>query len=360
MPARSLYNPGLLCYIANYYLRSVIPYKKYASAKQHFATDIGGSGKLNKAKILDCTIRDGGLVNNWNFSVEFVRELYEALNAAGVDYMEIGYKNSPKLLEGADQSGPWRFLNDDFLKEVIPEKKETKLSALVDIGRVDENDILPRSESLLDLIRVACYSKDVDKAIELVQQFHEKGYETTINIMALSNVMEKELQECLEMLKDCPVDVVYIVDSFGSLEMGDIQFFADKFKEMLPGKTLGIHAHNNLQLAFANTLTANQRGVEFLDGSVYGMGRAAGNCPTELLVTRLKNPKYHLRPVIDFIERHMIEMREKEEWGYIIPYMITGTLDVHPRTAMALRNSPDKDRFVEYYDKLTTPEAAKD
>lgn len=309
-----------------------------------------------KSKILDCTIRDGGLVNNWDFSVEFVQQLYEALNAAGVDYMEIGYKNSPKLLGGADTSGPWRFLNDQFLKEIIPVKKETKLSALVDIGRVDENDILPRSESLLDLIRVACYSKDVDKAIELVNKFHSMGYETTINIMALSNVMEKDLNENLEMLKDSPVDVVYVVDSFGSLEMSDIHFLVDKFQTYLPNKTLGIHAHNNLQLAFANSLTASQMGVEFLDASVYGMGRAAGNCPTELLVTRLKNPKYNLRPLVDFIERFMIPMREKEEWGYIIPYMITGTLDEHPRTAMALRNSPNKDHFLSFYDKLTTPD----
>lgn len=309
-----------------------------------------------KSKILDCTIRDGGLVNNWDFSVEFVQNLYEALNAAGVDYMEIGYKNSPKLLGGADSSGSWRFLDDKYLKEIIPIKKETKLSALVDIGRVDENDILPRDESLLDLIRVACYSKDVDKAIQLVNKFHSMGYETTINIMALSNVMEKDLNENLEMLRDCPVDVVYVVDSFGSLEMSDIHFLVDKFQTYLPEKTLGIHAHNNLQLAFANTLTASHMGVELLDGSVYGMGRAAGNCPTELLVTRLKNPKYNLRPLVDFIERYMIPMREKEEWGYIIPYMITGTLDEHPRTAMALRSSPNKDQFLEFYDKLTTPE----
>lgn len=308
------------------------------------------------SKIVDCTIRDGGLVNNWDFSVDFVQNLYESLNAAGVDYMEIGYKNSPKLLGGADASGPWRFLNDDFLRKVIPNKKDTKLSALVDIGRVDENDILPRNESMIDLIRVACYSKDVDKAIQLSSKFHDMGYETTINIMALSNVMEKDLLENLEMMKDAPVDVVYVVDSFGSLEMSDIHFLVDKFKNHLPNKKLGIHAHNNLQLAFANTLTASQMGVEFLDSSVYGMGRAAGNCPTELLVTRLKNPKFNLRPLVDFIERYMIPLREKEEWGYIIPYMITGTLDEHPRTAMALRNSADKDRFLAFYDKLTTPE----
>lgn len=314
--------------------------------------------KVNQSKIVDCTIRDGGLVNNWDFSVEFVQKLYAGLNEAGVDYMEIGYKNSPKLLKGADQAGPWRFLNDDFLRKVIPQKGTTKLSALVDIGRVDENDILPRSESLLDLIRVACYVKDVDKALQLVQVFHDRGYETTINIMALSNVMENELIEAFEMIKESVVDVVYIVDSYGSLDYKDMEYLVNKFKTHLPNKRLGVHTHNNMQLAFSNTLVAAENGVELLDSSVYGMGRAAGNCPTELLVTHLKNTKYNLRPVLGILEELMIPLREKEEWGYLIPYMITGTLDEHPRSAMALRASDDKDKAVEFYDKLTTPEVS--
>ncbi|MGF7046693.1 4-hydroxy 2-oxovalerate aldolase [Paenibacillus sp. DS2015] len=312
--------------------------------------------KVNHSKIVDCTIRDGGLVNNWDFSVEFVQNLYAGLNEAGVDYMEVGYKNSPKLLTGAENAGPWRFLNDDFLRKVIPQKGNTKLSALVDIGRVDESDILNREESMLDLIRVACYVKDVDKALQLVKLFHERGYETTLNIMALSNVMENELIEAFEMIKDSVVDVVYIVDSYGSLDHNDIKFLVDKFKTHLPNKRLGVHAHNNLQLAFSNTLVASELGVELLDASVYGMGRAAGNCPTELLVSQLKNTPYKLRPVLDVVERLMIPLREKEEWGYIIPYMITGSLDEHPRSAMAIRSSKDKDKSVDFYDKLTTPE----
>ncbi|GMK49038.1 hypothetical protein PghCCS26_61680 [Paenibacillus glycanilyticus] len=316
------------------------------------------NSKTSHCKIVDCTIRDGGLVNNWDFSVEFVQHLYNTLNEAGVDYMEIGYKNSPKLLKGADSAGPWRFLDDNFLKKVIPNKGNTKLSALVDIGRVDENDILPRSESLLDLIRVACYIQDVDKALQLVQLFHERGYETTLNIMALSNVMENQLIDAFELIKESVVDVVYIVDSYGSLKPNDYSYLIEKFQHHLPNKRLGIHTHNNMQLAFANTLLAAEKGVELLDASVYGMGRAAGNCNTELLVANLQNAKYNVRPVLDMIEKYMIPLREKEEWGYIIPYMITGMLDEHPRSAMALRDSEDKDKCVDFYDRLTTPEVA--
>jgi 4-hydroxy 2-oxovalerate aldolase len=308
----------------------------------------------NNCKILDCTIRDGGLVNNWDFSVEFVQDLYKSLSDAGVEYMEIGYKNSPKLLKG--EAGPWRFLDETFLRKVIPVKTETKLSALVDIGRVDEHDILPRSESMLDLIRVACYISDVDKALQLVQTFHDKGYETSLNIMALSHVPEHELIEAFEDIAKSPVDIVYIVDSYGSMDAKDTDYLIDKFQTFLPNKQLGVHTHNNMQLAFSNTLVAVHKGVTFLDSSVYGMGRAAGNCPTELLVSQLKNPRYELRPVLEVIEKHLIPMRERCEWGYIIPYMISGALNEHPRVAMAVRDSEDKDKYVEFYDKLTSPE----
>ncbi|WP_040949943.1 aldolase catalytic domain-containing protein [Gorillibacterium massiliense] len=310
----------------------------------------------DNCKILDCTIRDGGLVNNWEFSVEFVRDLYKGLSEAGVDYMEIGYKNSPKLLQGGN-AGPWRFLDEAFLREVIPQKTETKLSALVDIGRVDEHDILPREESMLDLIRVACYVKDVEKGLELVRKFHDKGYETSLNIMALSHVLEHELEEALKEIADSPVDVVYVVDSYGSMDPGDIVKLVAKFRSLVPNKQLGIHTHNNLQLAFANTLAALQEGVTFLDSSVFGMGRAAGNCNTELLVSRVKSTRYEVRPILGVIENHMLAIRDKWEWGYNIPYMINGVFDEHPRTAMALRASDNKDRYLEFYDTLTSPES---
>lgn len=309
-------------------------------------------------KIVDCTIRDGGLVNNWDFSIDFVKDFYKGLSEAGVEYMEIGYKNSPKLLKGAD-SGPWRFLDESFLRDVIPQKTHTKLSALVDIGRVDENDILPRKDSLLDLIRVACYINDVDKGLELVEKFHSMGYETSLNIMALSHVMEHELAEAFEEIKQSSVDVVYVVDSYGSMDYKDIDYLVAKFQRLLPNKELGLHMHNNMQLAFSNTIMGAAKGVTYLDSSVYGMGRAAGNCPTELLVSYLKNPRYELKPVLDLIERHMIPMREKVEWGYIIPYMIAGVLNEHPRVAMAARNGEDKDRYVDFYDKLTSVEVAQ-
>lgn len=308
-----------------------------------------------RPKILDCTIRDGGLVNNWDFSEEFVSTLYYTLDKAGVEYMEVGYKNSPELVD-ANGSGPWRFCDDELLKRVIPEKRTTKLSALVDIGRVKEEDILPREESVIDLIRVACYLKDIDKGIALAHVFHDLGYETSINIMAVSNALEYELIEGLKKVNESKIDIVYIVDSFGSLYNRDIMYLIDLFKRALPNKQLGIHTHNNLQLAFSNTMLGKENGVIYLDSSLLGMGRAAGNCPTELLVGALSNPNYELTPILDLLENQMIPMREKVEWGYTIPYAITGLLNEHPRSAMKLRASEDKDAYKDFYNQLTSVE----
>jgi 4-hydroxy 2-oxovalerate aldolase len=306
-----------------------------------------------KIKVLDCTIRDGGLINNHDFDTRFVREVYRALSAAGVDYMEIGYKNSKRLFS-PKEFGKWKFCDDDDINKVIDGiESKTKISIMVDVDRVDIEDVSPRKESPVSMIRVASYVKDIDKAIYLVNHFAEKGYETTVNIMAISRALENELTECLHQLEEeSKAGVIYIVDSFGALYQETVEFLIKKAKNILKTKEVGIHAHNNQQLAFGNTIEAIIHDTNYVDGTVYGLGRAAGNCPLELILGFLKNPKFDIRPVLDLISKEFIPLREKIEWGYIIPYVITGILDEHPRAAMALRNSDKKENYREFYESL--------
>lgn len=306
-----------------------------------------------KIKVLDCTIRDGGLINNHDFDFRFVRAVYKALSEAGVDYMEIGYKNSKKLFS-EKEFGQWKFCDDDNIKKVIDGiESKTKISIMVDVDRVDIQDVLPRKESPVAMIRVASYVKDIDKAIFLVNHFADKGYETTVNIMAISRALDNELTEALEQLeKESEADVIYIVDSFGALYQETTEFLIKKAKSIIKTKEVGIHAHNNQQLAFGNTIEAIIHDANFVDGTVYGLGRAAGNCPLELILGFLKNPKFDIRPVLDLISKEFIPLREKIEWGYIIPYAITGILDEHPRVAMALRDSDKKENYREFYESL--------
>ncbi|MBF0510711.1 MAG: aldolase catalytic domain-containing protein [Candidatus Omnitrophica bacterium] len=304
-------------------------------------------------KVLDCTIRDGGLINNHDFDTRFVREVYKAVSAAGVDYMEIGYKNSKKLFS-PNEFGKWKFCDDADIHEVIDGiPSQTKISVMVDVDRVDVDDILPRKESPVHMIRVASYVKDVDKAIYLVNQFADKGYETTINLMAISRALDNELNECLHQLEEeCKAHVIYIVDSNGALYQETTEFLVKKAKTILKSKEVGIHAHNNQQLAFGNTIEAIIHNANYVDATVYGLGRAAGNCPLELILGFLKNPKFDIRPVLDLISKEFIPLREKMEWGYIIPYAIAGILDEHPRAAIALRNSDEKENYRKFYESL--------
>lgn len=307
----------------------------------------------DKIRVLDCTIRDGGLINNHDFDYRFVREVYKALSESGVDYMEIGYKNSKKLFSPKEY-GIWKFCEDDDIKKVIDGiEPKTKISVMVDVDRVDMSDIKPRKDSPVDMVRVASYVKDIDKAIRMVNEFAEKGYETTVNIMAISKALDNELSECLYQLEEeSKADVIYIVDSYGALYQETTEFLIKKAKSIIKTKEIGIHSHNNQQLAFSNTIEAIIHETNYVDGTVYGLGRAAGNCPLELLLGFLKNPKFNIRPILDLISKEFIPLREKIEWGYIIPYAITGMLDEHPRTAMALRGSKDKENYRQFYDSL--------
>ncbi|MCX5748884.1 MAG: aldolase catalytic domain-containing protein [Candidatus Saganbacteria bacterium] len=306
-------------------------------------------------KVLDCTIRDGGLINEHLFEDKFVKAVYRASSAAGVDYVELGYRLSKKQYS-PDKFGRSKFCDEDFLKEMIDGVKNgAKIATMVDIGRVELDQIPHKKDSVVNLMRVACYVKDVDKAIDYVKHLTEKGYDTTVNIMAISTALQPDLEEALAQLSECPVKAVYVVDSYGALFSEQIHFLVNLYKKYLHPKKIevGIHTHNNRQLAFANTIEAIRLGANYLDASIYGIGRGPGNCTLELLLAFLKNPKFKLDPILEVIEKEFLPLKEKMEWGYIIPYMITGILNMHPRSAIALRSGKDKDKYLEFYRSLT-------
>ena len=313
-------------------------------------------------KVTDCTLRDGGLINKWQFSHELVRKVFLAVNQSGVDYMELGYRASRKMFDPKEY-GPWRFTTDENVRKVIQDTPvNMKLGVMVDIGRVEEDDIAPCEESPLDFIRVATYLKDIDKAIALANHVDSKGYESFINIMAISTSSEFELSQALQQIEaETKVTTVNIVDSFGALYSETVHNLVRIFQENLKTKETGIHAHNNQQLGFANTIEAIRKGVNYLDATVSGIGRGAGNCPLELLLGFLKNPKYNLEPILQVFEDVFLDLRKEIEWGYLIPYMITGILNEHPRAAIALRQDPkNKDKYAEFYRTMTTPECFSD
>ncbi len=290
-------------------------------------------------KVVDATIRDGGLVNDFHFSDEFVKKLYEANLKAGVDYMEFGYKASKDIFDESE-FGPWKFCDEDAIRRIVGDNDtDMKIAVMADVGRCDyKRDIINRADSAIDLVRIATYINTMPGAINMAEYCHNLGYETTINIMAISNATGAEIDEALELIGNSPADGVYIVDSYGALYMEEIEELAEKYLNMAEkyGKFVGIHAHNNQQLAFANTIAALTNGVSYLDATINGMGRGAGNCSTEQLLGFLKNPKYDLIPLLKFMENYMEPMKaEGVTWGYNIPYLLTGQMNRHPRSAIS-------------------------
>lgn len=312
-------------------------------------------GYRKEVKVLDATLRDGGLVNNFYFTDEFVKDLYRTNVKAGVDYMEMGYR-ADKTMFDVDKFGKWKFCNDDDIIDVIGEKNSSlKLAIMADVGRCDyKNDIQDRSNSPIDLVRVATYLHQIPTAIDMIEDAAKKGYEVTCNIMAISNTQEADLRVALEELGKTPVDTFYIVDSFGAMYPEQIARLSDIYLDVASkyGKKVGMHAHNNQQLAFANTIEAVGDGVDWLDGTYSGMGRGAGNCQMELLLGFLKNPKYNVYPAFQFIEKHMTKLKEEGVvWGFDLQYLMTGLLNQHPRTAIAFTNEKRKD-YAEFYKEL--------
>lgn len=305
-------------------------------------------------KVLDCTIRDGGLINNYQFSDELVKAVYRAACDSGVDIIELGKKLTVSDEYTREKYGKWNFCDDDDLKMVIDSYESTYrplIAVMFDVGRVDFNALKPVDQSPIDMIRTACYVADTDKAIDLAKRSKDLGYQTTINIMAPSAAIRTDLVESLdEVSKADEVDYLYLVDSYGAYYSEQVTDYLNLYKEHCPNKALGFHAHNNQQLAFANTQQAIIDGVNLLDATINGIGRGAGNCNMELLLNFLKNPKFNVAPLYKTIQEHFVPLRAEIEWGFNDIYGISGHLNQHPRAAMKCR--ADKDIMDKCYDFL--------
>lgn len=306
-------------------------------------------------KVLDCTIRDGGLVNDHQFDDEIVRAVYETCVESGIDYMEVGYKNSKRMFP-PDKFGAFRHSDEEDIRRIVGENDTPlKLSAMADAGGKSDwkTQIQPKEQSVLDMIRVATYVHQIPEAVDMINHAHEMGYETSCNIMAISAAQDAEIDQALEVVVQTPASVVVVVDSYGALYSEQVIMLVEKYKKALEGtgKEVGIHMHNNQQLAFANTIEGIIRGANRIDATMAGLGRGAGNCPMELLLGFLRNPKFKVRPVWKLLQDHFVKLRETMEWGPLPPYIITGQLNQHPRTAMAWRASDRKEMCLDFYDK---------
>ncbi|MBU1125204.1 MAG: aldolase catalytic domain-containing protein [Candidatus Omnitrophica bacterium] len=301
-----------------------------------------------KTKILDCTLRDGGYYNDWDFDVDFVKKYISVLNDSGIDIIELGYKSraNDKFY------GFCHYCSDsqlDFLKNyknieysfMIDVKDFVNAESGLDVPEV-KRVIKNKKQTFFSWCRIATYHETVPQAIKLSGILKELGYKVTFNIMGFSLLNNEQIRKMLLGLKDSLVDVIYISDSFGSLVPEDITDFVDLVRRQYQGP-IGIHTHDNQGLAFANTIAAINAGIEYIDASVLGMGRGAGNLRLEqlLLFLYFKHNERHLNPysLLDIIQEYFMPWQAHFQWGWDFSYMLSGLKNIHPTYCQKLKSS---------------------
>ncbi len=288
-------------------------------------------------KVLDCTLRDGGYYTNWEYDDKLVRETIHALEEANVDVIEIGYKSPLK-------GGRYRKCNDNFIQNILGFKPKAQLAFMVDVKdfifngglnyKIVKDVIKPSNESIFDMCRVACTIDTLDNAIEMVEFLNSNGYITTINLMRASLLDLKVLEECVKKMNKSKADILYLADSFGSLTADKLYNYIKVYKEFSE-KKFGFHSHNNMGLAFPNSIMAIDMGLDYIDGTITGMGRGAGNVRLEQLLMCFGSDYDRL---IDLIDRKFNKMKNKYGWGWSHNYMVTGLKEIHPTYCQILES----------------------
>ncbi len=290
--------------------------------------------KERHVKILDCTIRDGGYLNDWKFDPKMVREVYRAASKGGVDIVEIGFRGTEKYFDPA-KFGPWRFSDESDVQEATANISGAKIALMGDYGKIDVDDFPDASESVVSIVRVASHKNTIEDSVRLLQAIKAKGYEVSLNAMGIATYSDQELTTLVRLLHESNLDYIYLADSYGSLFPDRIQGLVAPLLE-IPNIQVGFHPHNNLQMAFANTLEAIRCGVHIVDSTMFGMGRGAGNLPTEILLSyleRFRPEKYNPIPVLNCIDLYFVGYERDHPWGYQLPYMVSGILGCHPNYA---------------------------
>jgi 4-hydroxy 2-oxovalerate aldolase len=283
-----------------------------------------------KTRILDCTIRDGGHLNQWQFDPACVKAAYYAALKSGVNYFEAGYRYPA----GKKAMGLFAYSTDELLGELFVASESCKLSVMIDAGKCETTqfqDCRPE-KTPLRAVRVAAYPYELEKATRMVEKLHDKGYEAFINLMASSELSKDNYSYLTAWRRKDVLSGIYFADSFGSFIPRDISEQMAKLRAA-GFERVGFHSHNNLQMAFANTLRALEEGAVCVDASIYGMGRGAGNLPIEILLGYLEKSgdnEYNTVPYLDVIERYFLKLFEEIGWGYGLEALMGGLANIHP------------------------------
>lgn len=300
---------------------------------------------MHSLKVLDVTLRDGGCINDFNFGQAYMNQILEALEAAGVDVIELGY---------IDEAFGSEFGRSQYISEqVIPtsilrnKKHATTYVAMVDYGKFNMDKLQPKAECGIDGIRMAFHKKNRVDMVAQGRMIMEKGYSFYIQPMLTLRYNDTELLELIDMVNKQLPDAsgFYIVDSFGEMRPNDMNRILNLVDHnLIPSMTLGFHSHNNLQMSYSNAISLLQFPTNrdlMIDSSIMGMGKGAGNLNTELLLEHLNlyyGKNYHIAPLLEVIDKVINQLHSEFYWGYAPEYYLSAANQCTPSYASYFYN----------------------
>lgn len=300
---------------------------------------------MNNLTFLDCTLRDGGYYNAWDFSSELINDYLIAMQAAGVNAVELGFRS----LSNKGFKGACAFTTDDFLRS-LPLPENLTIGVMVNanelVGDIPQEEVLAKlfpvsaSESPVHLVRIASHLHEFEQALPAVTWLKKRGYQVGFNLMQIADCPEQEVKALARLANSYPLDALYFADSMGSMSPDQAAKIVGWLRSEWQG-ALGIHTHNNLGLALSNTLRALNEGVTWVDATVTGMGRGPGNALTEELAIEIaesRQQKVNLVPLMGLIRKHFRPMKEAYGWGTNPYYYLAGKYGIHPTYIQEMLN----------------------
>ena len=318
---------------------------------------------MNKYNLLDCTLRDGGYINNWNYDDETISDIVHNLILAGLDFVEVGYLNAEAKAKDSTQ-----FYSIERIQEYIPtDRKNSILLAMADVKQFSVDDLTEYSGKSIDGIRIVFYKYQINEAMELAKAVQAKGYKLFMQPMVTIDYTVDDYADLVQNIAKLKPYAVSIVDSFGYMLKEDFRNYFRILDNLLDKDTIvGFHSHNNMNLAFITAqdiLEYNTMRRIVIDSSLYGIGRGAGNLNTELIANyynMMFGNKYDIKLILDLIGRRIMPIYRRKTWGYSPYLFITGLYHYHPNYACYLLEEHPEVTVAQFAKFMeTVPEAMK-
>ncbi len=299
---------------------------------------------------LDCTLRDGGYYNNWDFPLELTQDYLNAIQISGFNWVEIGFRS--KIDSGF--KGPFAYSSESFLSKLdVPEG--VKLAVMVNASELLMNEgslektidslFSKKSDSAISMVRIACHHEEFEDSLPAVKILSDKGYLVGMNLMQISQRTDSEIRDLAKKSNDWPIHVFYIADSLGSLSPERTSEIVDLISKEWIGD-IGVHCHDNLGNAMQNSRAAISSGSTWIDSTVTGMGRGPGNLQSEYVVTELmtlRGNMSNLLPLLSLIDTYFSKLKTKYGWGRNALYSLSGSLSIHPTFIQEMISNPNYD-----------------